>query len=610
MFNTTLNAFKFGGEIIGTNGERSFLEAVTTEKGRNIIAEANGIWRPFHENILETITALDASDDRTERLLTENTKYARKNINFVLKLMNDLTNEQESIANTAATQSRLIQAFGIVAALICFIVIMYRIFGQLRVADAKAEAAQRETQQIFSTVDQGLFLLDNKFEMGAQHSQELVNIFADDNISKRRLTHFLSNIVSNSDLDNIKRYMKLLFDPHKKQTLITDLNPLQEVSIQVKTGNKIENKFLRFNFMRVYNEDVIERVLASVSDITKEVQLAKDLERESKRSEQQLEMVSAMMEADRTLMPIYLKNTNNSLGQVNELLREPARTTVEFKQKAISMMSLIHSVKGESAALSLHNIADVCHQVEAHLSHINKSSNVNGQDFVEPTVLLNKLMSYNSTLRALFESVLGTKEKHEKHKIVDWSHLTSYAHEVASRQGKEVKLHLSGLNAPNLAPEVVSGINIISTQLIRNAISHGIESPEKRKRTMKSSAGVISIALFNTTQNGYQYMFHDDGEGINFDRITRKAIEKKLISSQKAGNMTKSEIINLIFSSDLTTSENTDEDKGRGIGMTSVLQTVKQLGGTVSVKTNKIIGTTFIVNIPKNVSKEQKKLIA
>jgi len=483
---------------------------------------------------------------------------------------------------------------------------MYRIFGQLRVADAYADAARRETQQIFDTVDQGLFLIDEQFEMGKQHSQELVNIFADEDIGKRRFTNFLKKIVSSSDLDNVKRYMKLLFDPHKKQKLIASLNPLQEVSIQVKKDNTIENKFLRFNFMRVYNEKRIERVLTSVSDITKEVQLSRELEREAKRNDQQLEMVSAMMEADRTLMPIYLKNSEAALNDVNALLKKPAHNTEEFKDKARSMITIIHGIKGESSALSLYNISEICHEFEAHLSSLikNNNSNVDGHAFVEPTVLLNKLMSYNTMLNGLFNNVFGDNQKEKHHeKVIDWSHLSSYARKVALRQGKNVNVQLSGLSDGSLDQQLISGINTISTQLIRNAISHGIEKPGDRELVKKKREGIISIALFAKDDGGYQYMFHDDGAGIDYEKLAARAIEKNLISVENAKNMSKNQLTNLIFSSRLSTSDDVDQDKGRGVGMDSVLQIVKQLSGSVLIKTGPVIGTTFIINFPINSEK-------
>ena len=64
-----------------------------------------------------------------------------------------------------------------------------------------------------------------------------------------------------------------------------------------------------------------------------------------------------------------------------------------------------------------------------------------------------------------------------------------------------------------------------------------------------------------------------------------------------------SHLINLLFTSDLSTSDITDEDKGRGVGMSSILQPVKQLGGRITVKTNNAIGTTFMISFPKELSK-------
>ncbi len=604
LFNTTLRAFQFGGEITGTSGQKTYLPAVKTDDGKNIIGSANKIWKPFHENILKTITSIENKDTSALRLLSNDTQYARDNINSILKLMNDLTNERETIAQEAATRSRLIQAVGIVFSLICFIIIMYRIFGQLRVADAQAERAEQETQQIFSTVNQGLFLLDKDFQMGEQHSQELENIFADTNVNHQSFTKLLEKMVSASDMDNVKRYMKLLFDPHKKQTLIADLNPLNEVSIQVKKGDKFDNKFLRFNFRRVYNNKEIERVLTSVSDITREIKLAKELERESRRSEKQLEMISAMMDADRTLMPIYLKNSDNTLDRINDLLKAPSRNSSEFKQKARTMMSTIHGLKGESAALSLNNISELCHEFESDLKVIIEKEEIDGHDFVEPTVVLNKLMSYNTTLNNLFNSIFGEKESSlTESNIINWSHLHNYTQEVAKRQNKEVNLQISGLNTPNLDSELVACINTISTQLVRNAISHGIENTDERMKSKKNNTGTLSISLFDLADGGYRYIFNDDGGGINFESITERAIAKGLISRDKAKLMSKSHLINLLFTSDLSTSDITDEDKGRGVGMSSILQPVKQLGGRITVKTNNAIGTTFMISFPKELSK-------
>jgi len=217
-------------------------------------------------------------------------------------------------------------------------------------------------------------------------------------------------------------------------------------------------------------------------------------------------------------------------------------------------------------------------------------------------------MSYNTTLQELFNNVFDHQKALPSNNSVNWDHLSSYANEVAVRQNKEVELKLSGLNAPDLSSEVISGINSISTQLIRNAISHGIETTNERTLSNKTKAGIISIALFDSTNDKYNYVFQDDGAGINFTKLTEQAIKNGSLTQQEAENISKQELVNLIFLSNLSTAEETDEDKGRGAGMASVLQTVKKLKGTILVKTNPTTGTSFYINFPKHLAKEQAPL--
>jgi len=351
----------------------------------------------------------------------------------------------------------------------------------------------------------------------------------------------------------------------------------------------------------------------NINTFATEVQLSRALERETKRNDKQIEMVSSIINADRTLIPIYLENSQKSLNEVNRLLKAPVHSSTGYQSKAKVIMGLIHGIKGESAALALDNITDICHEFEGHLTNIGISENVDGHDFVEPTVLLNKLLSFNTLLSDICDSLFGANGANGSLQSLDntqtssknsinWDHLRTFSDEVAERQNKKVNLHIAGLNSPNLPSKLVACANTISSQLIRNAISHGIETPEERKRVNKSDSGIISISLFNVDNGGYRYVFEDDGAGIDFNKVARNAIKKGLISEEKAKKSSKLQLINLLFSSQLSTAENADIDKGRGAGMMAVLKAVKGLGGTISVGTSSAIGTRLIIDFPKQVS--------
>ena len=613
LFNSTLKAFKNGGEITGTDGSQIFLPAVTTPVGRDIVSQAEIIWTPFYNDIQRVIQSMEKTGGSSERkasatgaapqiraLLSKEIAYARSNVNNVLKLMNDLTNEQERIASQAANQSRIIQIAGIIASLFCFFIIMQRIFGQLRRADSKAAAAQEETQQIFDTVDQGLFLINKDFNIGEQHSRELERIFAEDKISGREFTRFISQAVSSGDLDKVKRYLKLLFDPHKKQKLIGDLNPLNQVAIQVTNGDIIDRKYLRFNFARVMSGEDIGSVLTSVSDITKEVELAKDLERESKRGEQQLEMISQLINADRSLMPIYINSSSLAFEKLNRLLKETSNDSEEYRSKATAMMTTIHGVKGESAALSLTMISELCHEFEEQLKQILDKNAIQGNDFLPLTVLLDRLMSNTSMISQINNNVfsIGRNQSEVKStQSADWSHLRKMCNEISTRQGKQTTLALSGLDSTGLGKPVLAGISKITSQLIRNAVTHGIESPEVRVAAGKKAAGSVSIALFNTGDN-YRLIVHDDGKGIDFKQLANSAVSKGIIPASQASDLSRADLAKLIFIEDLSTNANPDQDSGRGVGMAAVKATVNELGGKILIKTSANWGTTFTIELP------------
>ncbi|MEO0369503.1 MAG: type IV pili methyl-accepting chemotaxis transducer N-terminal domain-containing protein, partial [Pseudomonadota bacterium] len=613
LFDATLLAFEQGGATVGVDGNAIDVDRLSAQNAQNIIRRAKVIWEPLNQEIANIKAGFDLPveqrPDSTDNLLNEAAVYAGANINSVLKLMNDLTNEVESVASAAAERSRLIQSLGIVAALLCFAIIMYRIFGQLRVADQQIESAQRETQQIFDTVDQGLFLLDNDLVMGDQYSREMEDIFGESRFDGRSFTGFISRLISASDLDKVKRYVGLLFDPHKKQALIQDLNPLHEVPVQIQTENDVENKYLRFGFTRVMEGDDISRVLTSVADITKEVRLARELERESKRNEQQLDMISSLMNADPALLPLFLANSDKAYVKINSLLREPAKTTVEFKAKADQMMSLVHGIKGEAAALSLSMVSESCHDLEQTLQEIKNLPSVDGNDFVAATVGLDQLLSYNEVIQQLqgnvFQSLSTTANTGtETMQAVtppgsSWKHLDALANEIAERQDKHVRLSVAGLDNANLEESFKAGVNKILTQLIRNSVVHGIEVPQLRERANKDTVGEVSIALYEQSDGSLQLSFQDDGRGIDFEGLKDAALAKNLLTPHQIDNMKNIDLVNLLFISALSTQENADMDSGRGMGMNAIRDAVAELGGSMSIKTGQRNGTRFLFSFPK-----------
>ena len=609
LFDRSLRAFTEGGRTASTKGAETSLEAVSGQQGIAVLDRANAIWLPFFEDLSSMMAALNSpnqtrSPEDHGKIISRNVEFTEANINVLLGLMNDLTNYQEGLATKAADQSRLIQTAGILASLFCFTVIMLLIMGQLRRADRSAAKAQRETEQIFKTVDQGLFLIDPKLQMGAQHSRELERIFSSTELAGQNFSQFISPLVSDVDLDKVKRYLKLLFDPHKKQRLLNDLNPLNQLPIQVEQNGAFINKYLRFSFSRVLKDKEIERILVSVADITKEIKLAKNLESETRRNEQQLEMISTLLGADAESLPGFISHSDSNYQEINNILRDPARNSIEFIRKADSILTLIHGVKGESAALGLGIVASTCHDFESRIDHLKEKPVLAGGDFLSLTVLLDRLISINDQIKAVSSIVKRPTppENNIEEGSPTCSQLLSLAEQMSKRQGKKVNVDIAGFDNPTLNLTSKADVISLTSQLLRNAISHGIEQPEFRKKSGKSEIGHVSIALYRDQLGGLKLTCEDDGTGVDFDTLTDKALAQGLIKQDKAHKTSTQSILNLMLANRLSSRDTVDQDSGRGAGLSVVGATASKIGATLALQTGKGKGTRFTLKIPNPAS--------
>ena len=605
LFDRSLQAFTQGGITASTKSGETSLAAVLEPEGKAILEEANQLWLPFYEDLTRMISLLEsgsAGSNQSEvaALLAENMRYSTANINTLLKLMNDLTNYEEGIAASAADRSRLIQVSGILASLVCFSIILWLIFGQLQRADKRAMRAQRETRQIFETVDQGLFLIGPELRMGSQHSRELERIFSSTTMAGQNFSDFISGLVSGADLDKVKRYLKLLFDPHKKQRLLTDLNPLNKLPVQVEQYGELVNKYLRFSFSRVMNQGKIEGVLTSVADISTEVKLAKDLELETRRNEQQLEMIGVLLGADSDLLPEFMHGSDHTYTEINNVLRDPARNSSEFKRKADSMMTLVHSVKGEAAALGLNIIAETCHEFESKIDELKQKTAIAGDDFLALTVMLDRLISINEQIRAVFSIVNGRSDSaaDEQTSSGMTKQLLELAQQASERQHKKVSLSVAGFDGVDITANRKKDIYSLASQLLRNAISHGIEPSEQRSSAGKEESGQVSMVLYQDAHGGLKLVCEDDGNGVDFAALSRKAVDQGLISSANGQNIKPQSILNLMLQNRLSSRDLVDVDAGRGAGLSVVGDTALKLGAKVSLQTKPGKGTRFTLKIP------------
>lgn len=160
--------------------------------------------------------------------------------------------------------------------------------------------------------------------------------------------------------------------------------------------------------------------------------------------------------------------------------------------------------------------------------------------------------------------------------------------------GKHAELHLHGVDT-ELDRSVLERIISPIEHMLRNAVAHGIESPEQRKKSGKPETGNIDFSISNEGSE-IVIKIKDDGSGINLDAIRNKAISKGLITANTSA--TKEMLLDLIMQSGFSTAESVSQIAGRGVGMDVVNTEIKQLGGVFNIDTEQDNGTTFTVSLP------------
>lgn len=166
-----------------------------------------------------------------------------------------------------------------------------------------------------------------------------------------------------------------------------------------------------------------------------------------------------------------------------------------------------------------------------------------------------------------------------------------------SRQlNKEIQLTMVGSEV-ELDKALIEGLNDPLTHMVRNAVDHGVESPEERVLQGKSNPARIKLQAFYEASRAIIEV-SDDGHGIDGEKVCAKAIEKGLLSVDKARGLSEKEKQNLILLPGLSTADNVSELSGRGVGMDVVKANISNLGGKVEISSELGKGSTFRIKLP------------
>jgi two-component system chemotaxis sensor kinase CheA len=205
--------------------------------------------------------------------------------------------------------------------------------------------------------------------------------------------------------------------------------------------------------------------------------------------------------------------------------------------------------------------------------------------------LIRGVQELSQHARNLQESVMSMRAQPVK---LVFARLPRLVREVAAETGKRVRLVMVGEDT-EIDKTVIEHLHDPLTHMIRNAIDHGIETPEERMAMGKPPEGLIRVSASHIGGK-IVIQLADDGRGINRQKVLARAIEKSIVTRDQQLN--DEQIDNLIFAPGLSTATTVSNISGRGVGMDIVRRNIQRLGGRITIRSTPGIESIFYLSLP------------
>ncbi len=210
-----------------------------------------------------------------------------------------------------------------------------------------------------------------------------------------------------------------------------------------------------------------------------------------------------------------------------------------------------------------------------------------------PSTLIAASQRLNVVTSELQDRIMLTRMQPLSH---IWSRFPRLIRDAANSCGKKVRLQMEGADT-ELDRTMVEAMRDPLTHLLRNAVDHGIESPEQRSASGKSAEGVVQLRAYH--EEGQVHIeVEDDGRGIDAAAVRRRAVTSGMFSPAEAEALSTDDVLGLIFAAGLSTREEVTELSGRGVGMDVVKTDVERVGGRVEVHSTAGMGTRITLTLP------------
>jgi HPt (histidine-containing phosphotransfer) domain-containing protein/uncharacterized membrane-anchored protein YhcB (DUF1043 family) len=384
-----------------------------------------------------------------------------------------------------------------------------------------------------------------------------------------------------------------------------DILPV-ELCIDQMPGHRIlsDGRVLEFDYRPASNaEDEVQGVLVIMQDVTARLEAER-----AQRETQDFQRLVQQILQDRDGFVRFVEDGSSLLAKIQ-------------KTEKLGVVKLgLHTLKGNCAVYGASELAELCHNLESTLQNAAEADEARLPTPAEVQSLhdawermLQRVAVFSTTGEEARVSVLREELEHvaKQLRVVDASlsdrlerwllesvdaeleRLGRRASRVADKLGKSLEVEVRGngiRTTPGFARELLGEL----VHVVRNAVDHGIESADIRAARGKDAAGSMWIEA-TASPGELRLSISDDGAGVNWERLRAIAKERGL------PHTTHRDLVEVMFSSGVSTAERVTEISGRGVGTTATKKACEALGGRIEVSSKPQEGTqiTFILPVPK-----------
>lgn len=555
-------------------------------------------WEPIEREIgplaLNGEPEPEAVAAAVQKALTRNNRLTRQ--------ANDLGEHLEAMAGQKTATIRGIQALAISLAFLNFALILFKLIGRLALSDRQAAEAREENERILGSVREGLFLLTRERRVGRQRSRSLDRIFGRQLAPGADFQAFLGRLTTAENAEAARDYLDLLFKPKMKQGLLEQLNPLVEVELLAERRSKKGPTHLSFEFSQVREDGQVVALLVTVFDVSQKVRLEQQLAGAKARADNEIALLLGILDHEPQAVADFLQRARDRLRDINGELQDIQPERRGYPSLIRGIARSIHGLKGEAGTLGCSSVSREAHAFEDILAPLRQRDDLDGDDLIPVAVglngLLGEILKVETVVKRVQGFAAGSRPAGPPDPLADsLRRIEQYAHRVAGDLNKQIRFEAAVPRLESLPAALAGMLREAVPQLIRNAVAHGIETPDERQRQGKPATGLVRVELTSEADGTLTMTVHDDGRGLSAGHLRGVLAERRLFSPAQLAAMSDEQVVASVFAPGVSSLEAGHEHAGRGEGLGVVQDALRRLGGRLRLNSRPNSHTRFIMQI-------------